>query len=146
MNWQCTICENKWLATFDHIRNSCSGCPNCSCYKSERLCRHYFQTLLGYNFQTKRPNFLKGLEYDGWSKEIKLAFEYQGILHYEYVEYFHKTEDKFRKLQERDKLKVKLSKENNIILITVPYRYSYKNPDEMEKYITNRLIEEKIIK
>lgn len=76
-----------------------------------------------------RPDFLKNsetgknLEYDFFLTigDKKIAIEYNGKQHYEFVKFFHKNEDDFRKQQERDKLKEKLSIDNNIKLITIKY-------------------------
>ena len=61
------------------------------------------------------------LEWDGYNKESKIAFEYQGYQHYEYPNYYHKTKTVFLKAQERDKLKEQYAKDNNIKLIIIPF-------------------------
>jgi hypothetical protein len=91
-------------------------------------------------FPTKRPKFLKGLEYDGYSEIFNLAFEYQGLQHYKYIPYFHKDEQSFHKLQENDLKKEELSNRNGITLIKIPCKYSYKNEEELELFILNELI------
>lgn len=103
MKWKCDICSNEWDATFHHIHDSNSGCPNCASFKSERLCRKYFQTFLGYNFPKRRLECMEKLELDGYCEELKLAFEYQGLQHFKNIPYFHKNEDSLKKQQERDK-------------------------------------------
>ena len=51
-----------------------------------------------------------------------LAIEYNGIQHYEYVEFFHRgNEGNLVRQQERDKLKEELCHQNGIYLIVVPY-------------------------
>lgn len=47
--------------------------------------------------------------------------EYNGKQHYEFVDYFFKTQDRFEKQLERDALVRKYAKENNIILIELKY-------------------------
>lgn len=140
MLWKCLKCHCEWKACFDHIRHCNSGCPNCASYKSERLCRQYFQEFMGVPFPTKRPKFLNGLEYDGYNKDLKLAFEYQGKQHYEHVQFFHKTEENFVKLQQSDKIKKKISKDHGICLIEIPYTYSQLKPDKLREFVFNQLI------
>ena len=140
MKWKCLICFKSWEAVFHHIKDSNSGCPNCYAYKSQKLCRKYFEAYMKTEFPTKRPKFLKGLEYDGYSEIFNLAFEYQGLQHYKYIPYFHKDEQSFHKLQENDLKKEELSNRNGITLIKIPCKYSYKNEEELELFILNELI------
>lgn len=141
LEWKCTVCEKNWHATYSHIQHSQSGCPNCASYRSQKLCRQIFEELFNKPFPTKRPKFLKGLEYDGYNEALNLAFEYQGIQHYEFTEYFHRTEDALEKLQENDKLKLQLSKDNNITLIIIPYTFSYLNEEELRDFICSELLQ-----
>ena len=60
---------------------------------------------------------MERLEFDGYCKELKLAWEYQGRQHYEYIQHFHKKCDSLQKQQERDSKKRELCKENGITLI-----------------------------
>jgi very-short-patch-repair endonuclease len=78
---------------------------------------------------------------DGYFEEYKLAIEYDGIQHYEYMQKFDKKYDDFIKRQERDRIKDKLCKENRIKLIRIRY-------DEplTEEYLKQKLIKEGIIK
>lgn len=140
LTFQCCICTNYWTTPFNHIKYSNSGCPHCASYRSERICRELFQSFIGYNFPKKRPKFLKGLELDGFCTELKLAFEYQGQQHFEYVPYFHREKDALANQQERDQRKRDLCKDNDIILIEVPYQYDHKDPNKMEIYILKQLI------
>ena len=71
-----------------------------------------------------RPFYLytgKGqLSYDVFVCGEDIAFEYQGQQHFEPVEIFG-GEENFKKQQERDKIKKKLSEKNNIRLIYINY-------------------------
>lgn len=74
------------------------------------------------NFKQCKPDFLKGMELDGYNDELKIGLEYNGEQHYHYNPFFHKrNEENFIKQQQRDKLKKELCKQNNIYLIVVPY-------------------------
>ena len=76
--------------------------------------------ITGKLFPKQKPKFLKGLEYDGYNNELKMAVEYDGIQHYKPVKQFG-GEKGFIKTQKRDAKKEKMSKLNKIILIRVPY-------------------------
>lgn len=146
MIWKCNICSNEWDATFHHIKDSNSGCPNCASFKTERLCRQYFQSFMGYNFPTKRLKCLEGLELDGYCEELNLAFEYDGEQHSKYHHHYHNgNPENFFKQQERDILKEELCKKNSIELIRIPHTFDHKNETELEDYILQKLIETKNI-
>lgn len=59
-------------------------------------------------------------------KELGLAFEYHGIQHYEFSEFFHKSatiskESVFNKGKARDSLKAQALKEKGFTLVVIPY-------------------------
>ncbi len=64
---------------------------------------------------------LDGLELDAYFSKLKLAFEYMGKQHYEWIKFFHKTEEEFKVQQYRDKCKKKLCKMLGITLIRIKY-------------------------
>lgn len=74
-------------------------------------------------FHHYRPKYLKGQEYDIYFEynNQKYGVEYQGLQHFEAVDYFG-GEEALKKSKERDKRKLKLSIENNVNLI---YFYHY---------------------
>ena len=98
---------------FVHLKGH--GCPKCV-YKNEMKAILYLEKLTNEQFIKCRPNFLKGLELDGFNVNLKLAIEYN------YVPFFHRNGPMdLVKQKERDLLKEKLCLENNIYLITVPF-------------------------
>ena len=88
----------------------------------------------------KRPQFLNGLELDGWCSKLNIAFEYNGIQHYEYFPHFHRNgESDFKAQQARDRQKYKICHERGIALIIIPHQYTYQNKDELEDFIFNEV-------
>ncbi|MBE6824386.1 MAG: hypothetical protein E7513_03460 [Ruminococcaceae bacterium] len=71
-----------------------------------------------------RPHYLKtktgNMSYDVYICGLNIAIEYQGKQHFEPVEYFGGKEH-YEKQVERDKLKLRLSKENGIKLVYINY-------------------------
>lgn len=103
-------------------------CPTCSSNIGEFICKSIADHLiLDGNFQKVRPKWLPSptgtkLEIDIYSDKYKLGLEFNGKQHYEYIPFFHgPTDEKFKKQQEIDTLKIKLCKENNVNLIVIPY-------------------------
>ena len=65
---------------------------------------------------------MRSLELDGYCKELGLAFEYQGEQHYNPQNFFHRGKSgSFRRLVERDELKVRLCEKAGVRLLVVPY-------------------------
>lgn len=59
--------------------------------------------------------------YDIVVHDKKIIVEYDGELHFKYVEFFHKSKENFRKSKKIDKIKEKLAKQNGWKVI----RFSY---------------------
>ncbi len=145
MKW---LCKNGhcWDAKFEHINSDKAWCPHCSKSRSEILTRSILEELTGLFFPSIRPDFLKNpetncnLELDGYCDDLKLAFEYQGKQHYEFIEHFHKSEEIFEYKQNLDRLKLKLCKMNEISVILIPYTFSYKNESDLRTFIKDSLI------
>jgi hypothetical protein len=99
------------------------GCPKCKLGIgiNEEICRKFFEYLFDVVFVKSHPKWLKGLELDGYNKELELAFEYSGRQHYQYNPKFHKTKAVFEAQQKRDRVKEHLCKENGVTLIVIPY-------------------------
>jgi hypothetical protein len=72
------------------------------------------------------------MELDGYNEELALAFEYQGIQHYEYNTHFHKNFEDFEQRVKDDLLKRELCKIKGVTLIEIPYTIDY---DKMIDYI-----------
>jgi len=109
--------------------------------KGEIECRKILERIFDKPFPTIRPDFLmnditgKPLEIDCCNMELKIGVEYNGRQHYQYTPGMHKNYESFRLQQYRDNMKIEKCKENDFILIIVPYTIDIEN-------IENYLIEE----
>lgn len=115
----------------------------------EMLVRYLFEELFKSDFKKEYPRFLvrKGinngdLELDGYNKELKIAFEYDGPQHSELNfwtdVYGYSDAAALERLKEQkinDKIKEEECSKNNIILIRLPHTLSY--PNFMD-YIRNK--------
>jgi hypothetical protein len=112
--------------------------------KGEIECRRVIEKIFNKPFPKARPNFLNNpvtggyhnLELDCYNDELGIAVEYNGRQHYEYVPYFHNNKEAFYNQKYRDDMKRRICKDNNIILIEVPYDVKFQN---IEKFILNQL-------
>ena len=112
--------------------------------KGELKCRDILQDIFKKPFNKARPDFLRNkitgnvhnLELDCYNPELKIALEYNGIQHYKYTPYFHKSKDAFYNQCYRDDMKRRLCKENGVFLIEVPYTV---NHNKLEDFIMEEL-------
>ena len=123
--------DTQWVCAqghkFDNDYNNIQQ-YNCFCryckkpFMGQMVTKLYLEGLTGLNFQTSRPKFLtyengSPLELDGYNKEAAIAFEYNGIEHYE--KSARQSQEAFEKLQKRDTWKYQKVMENNIKLLII---------------------------
>jgi len=85
---------HEWEATPNQIQRG-SWCPRCSPGYGARLCRCLLEVLFNAEFPKVKPRWLGTprntlLELDGYCERLKLAWEYKGQQHYEFVPFFAK--------------------------------------------------------
>ena len=122
--------------------------------KGETECKRVLESIFNVKFEKDRPDFLRNpvtsggntginLELDCFNKELSLAVEYNGIQHYKFVPYFHKTKETFQNQKYRDYMKRDLCEKNGVTLIEVPYTIRVEN---IEDHLVEKLISLNIIK
>lgn len=104
------------------------GCPICNESKGEKTIREWLiENNKKYESQYKFKNCIdKGkLPYDFYLKEYNMCIEYQGEQHYFPVDFAGKGEqwskNSFLEIKRRDGIKKDYCKNNNIILLCIPY-------------------------
>lgn len=154
LTWRC-INEHVWKATPNNIKAHGSWCPYCISYTNEERCRVVLDRLLDIQLTKQNPKFLrykfdKSLELDGYNEQAKIAFEYNGIQHYEIMYYDHpkihtdlnydndgdKSEIKDPSLRlnyqkEKDSFKEMKCKNLGIKLLIIPY-WEIKNKKDIQ--------------
>ena len=106
--------------------------PNCSFKdsKGEIACREYLQNRFQRPFPKRRPKFM-------FNKELRIACEYNGRQHYEYVPYLHgNNKENFYAQKYRDKMKEEICQKLGIFLIKVPYTIK---EDKIQDFLENEL-------
>jgi hypothetical protein len=108
-------------------------CPTCSRgTKSEEITRTYFEEIFDSKFKKVRPKWLRNsrgrqMELDGYSSDLKIAFEYQGIQHFKEFGLYNTN------LEQRiidDERKLQLCQEHGISLFYLTFKDSYEDfPD-----------------
>jgi len=77
-----------------------------------------------------------GLFLDIYLPRLKIAFEFDGLQHFQYTEHFHGTRQDFVKAKKRDIQKEDLCREQNITLIRVAY-----NEELTKELVQNKIME-----
>ena len=137
LKWKCAD-NHIWEAPPRDVKHSKSWCPYCTWYTGERKCKHILERLLNTEFRKTRKVLQNGLELDGYSKELNLAFEHNGIQHYE-KSYFSGSMEKLQKIKIRDQKKIEQCKSKGIHLIIIPYN-AYEDDRQLIELLKNELI------
>ena len=112
--------------------------------KGEVICKNYVEYLFERPFIKCRPSFLyntvthENLELDCYNADLRLAIEYNGRQHYEYVPFLHgNSRTNFHNQKYRDEKKKEMCQKQGIYLITVPYTVPHdKIPSFLKDEIT----------
>lgn len=118
-------CGTIFERTFDNIRVNGVKCP--SCFNNEStgvkkiitfLTENNIDYIKEYSFKDCRD--INTLPFDFYIPKYKLCIEYDGIQHFEPVDFFG-GESKFKITVIHDEIKNKYCKENGIHLLRIPY-------------------------
>lgn len=144
-------CDNNhiWKSKYKNVVLENSWCPQCSKYfQAEHKVRNLFNYLFNTEFHSTRPTWninpitKKPLELDGYSEELKLAFEYQGEHHYE-VGVHNNTSEDLEYIQFKDKIKKENCLTQGVNLLIIDHQKKA-NDEEIINYILDLLKEKNI--
>lgn len=129
LKWKCNK-EHIWKASYSNVSRG-TWCPVCQVGKTERFCRETMENIFGVKFPKIKPTWLIGpkgypLELDGYNEELCIAFEYNGLQHYEAV--YDNQDLEYQK--QKDRLKVEICKLRGVSLVVI----------ETIRYPTKKLI------
>ncbi|NVM28771.1 MAG: hypothetical protein HWN65_08005 [Candidatus Helarchaeota archaeon] len=127
-----------WEITPDNLKQG-KWCPLCNIKINEQISLKSLEMIFNKKFSKFRPDWLinnqgNQMELDGYNEELALAIEYQGVQHYKYHKFFHKSMKDYKQRKANDKLKRELCNKNGITLIEVPYTVER---DKIQDYIIN---------
>lgn len=119
---RCKICGNQWDASPDNILHG-AGCPVCNISHGEKEIFDYLSKMNiyfipQYTFNDCRNKKL--LPFDFYLPEYNLCIEYDGIQHFEPIEYFGGS-DSFERRQYNDTVKNNYCLLHNILLLRIRY-------------------------
>ena len=141
-------CKKCGLIFKDKIRNVFMrkdkyGCPSCSCFLNKsmgetKILEYLRKRGISFSLQKTFENMVhkSNLKYDFFLDEYNLAIEFNGVQHYEPVEYFG-GEKYLMELKEKDEIKIRYAHENKINLLIIKYT----EINEIEKIIDGKLYE-----
>lgn len=143
--WECAH-GHRWQASYNSIFSKGSWCPECATGISERICRAYFEQLFGSKFPKRRPDWLRSpegnqMELDGYSEELKIAFEHHGNQHYHAGSFFVESEIDLDRQKLLDSWKQKLCFKNGVRLFEIPQIGKYVKEDELREFIGNAALD-----
>lgn len=124
----CKIDGFKWYATPNNILNG-KGCPKCNQSKGEKTVFNWLDEHKVVFQQQKKFDDCKDksfLLFDFYLPDYNILIEYNGIQHYEPVDYFGGQET-FEDQIKKDNIKKEYCRKNNIFLFEIPH---YSNLDE----------------
>ena len=125
---KCLIDGNEWYSYPSNILAG-SGCPQCNESRGERKIRLWLENnCILYESQKTFKNCYdkKPLPFDFYLPELNKCIEYDGIQHYEPIEFFGGQEN-FEYVVKHDNIKNEYCKNNGISLLRIPY---FKNVEE----------------
>ena len=141
---RCNICNHTWKTKPNWLLTNRSGCPYCNSPKGETIISKILDTFnISYESQ-KTFDDLKDkdcLSYDFYVPGQNILIEYQGLQHYQPVDYFG-GEAKFKLQQKHDKMKADYAKDYNYNLIVIPYTNDYQKLVDEEE---NKMHQEEMV-
>jgi hypothetical protein len=156
----CKRCNNNWQASvISHIAKKV-GCAHCRSRTGERLCSEYLNNI-GITYQAQfRTQSTGRHSYDFMFryKDHDVLLEFDGKQHFEFVEFFHKTNEKFLQGQNSDIFKTNQALKDGFKVIRIDYTQQdnishhinqglltpnllYFSTPEMYKYISDNLLQ-----
>jgi hypothetical protein len=137
LKWKCAD-GHIFDMNYASVNNSSQWCPQCNWFYNEEKCRFILEFLLQTEFKKTRQVLGNRLELDGYSEKHNLAFEYNGIQHFNKKKHFHSGRNSLEQTKKRDDLKENLCREKGIRVIYIPY-FKAIHPEGLLGWIVSEL-------
>lgn len=129
---RCKLCGHLWSPIGRSLKNG-QGCPHCTMSKGEIMVKQFLEShKIIYETQKTFDDCIyeQKLKFDFYLSDYNILIEYDGEQHFKPVDFANKgiewATNLFNKNLEKDAIKNKYCKDNNIRLIRIPY-YEYNN-------------------
>lgn len=134
---RCCKCDRTRWPVINHHFNDKKDCPNCHASHGERECQHILKILtLPYQVQVSLPLLpLKRYDFSFTFQNRNYILEFDGQHHFEYTNFFHRTEEKFKESQQPDIIKTYTAMQSGLCVI----RIDYTQINNIEYHIRNAL-------
>lgn len=144
---RCKIDKYEWYVAPSDILQG-HGCPKCNASMGEKIVADWLEEN-GISYKSQKTfddcKNIKLLPFDFYLPDYNVLIEYNGVQHYEPVDYFG-GEKKFKSIIMRDKIKENYCKANNIKLFKIPYfEDTYKELEKLYKLIVDSCITEGVV-
>jgi DNA-directed RNA polymerase subunit RPC12/RpoP len=152
--WKCLKCEYEWKTNINNrnalTEEKSTNCPRCKQSLGEKRIEEwlinknikYNAEYIIYECRYKRP-----LPFDFYLENLNCCIEYQGEQHYKPKDFNSQgkiiAEQNFIEQKIKDEIKVNFCKNNNILLIVIPY-WNYKNIEVILSQILESLYKDSI--
>lgn len=122
LNHKCLICGNEWKTKPNYILHMKCGCPFCSSSKGEKEISNILD-IMNINYETEKVINIDSINYrfDFYISDINLFIEYDGIQHFESIEYFG-GDTQFEIIKLNDNIKNNWIISNNYNLLRISYK------------------------
>lgn len=133
---RCKLCGHEWSPIGRSLKNK-QGCPSCTISKGENKVKQYLESH-GIVFEIQKSfedcRDVKKLKFDFYLPGLNMVIEYDGIQHFEPIDFANQGSDwalaQFEKTKLRDGIKNDYCQKHNIKMLRIPY-YDFKRIDEI---------------
>lgn len=145
--WECSN-GHQFEAIYEKVKKG-GWCPECKMSKGERICRVALEQIFNKKFPKTRPFWLVNslgnrAEFDGYCKELNIAYEHHGQYHYKIENYHTKTKQDLAQRKKNDRHKEILAIKNNVKLIVIPEIFTLTPLDKLKTVIREECKRNKI--
>lgn len=145
--WECSN-GHQFQALFEIVKQG-RFCPECKVSKGERICRVALEQIFKKKFPKSRPVWLKTVkgnraEFDGYCKELEIAFEHHGQYHYKIENHYTKTKKELSQRIKNDAHKESLAKKHGLKHIIIPEIFTLTPLDKLKEVIKKECIKNAI--
>ena len=113
------------------------GCPRCVSESVGESTIYKYLYSKNINFERQKRfddcRNKKPLPFDFFIEPLNILIEFDGIQHFEFCDFFHKTHHDFEEQQLKDKIKTEYCENKNIKLIRIPYWKQYNIENILDK-------------